>query len=292
MKFRDRIFEIIETARPGDSASRVFDIFLVFLITSNILAVILSTVKSIDTSLREFLWWFEVVSVVLFSIEYLLRVWTAVLKKRFRSPITGRIKYIGSPMAVVDLLAILPFYVPMLIPVDLRFLRALRLFRLLRLLKMGRYSNAMQIVGSILRRKRPELTITFVIIFVLLIISASLMFYIEHDAQPDKFGSIPETLWWSVCTLTTVGYGDVTPVTPLGKICAGFIALLGIGMFALPAGILASGFEQELSSRRVLKMVCPHCRKELVLKEHVLLIEVDSRAITQENHDCKPSKGE
>lgn len=263
MKYKKRIFEIIETAKSDDKASRIFDLFLVFLIITNILAVILATVGSIDASLRSFFWWFELVSVILFSIEYILRVWTADLKKRYSSPILGRIKYIFSPMAMIDLLAILPFYIPFLIPVDLRFLRALRLFRLLRLLKIGRYSKAMQIVGSILKRKRPELTITFVIIFVLLIITASLMYYVEHDAQPGKFSSIPETLWWSVCTLTTVGYGDIVPVTPFGKFCGGVIALLGIGTFALPAGILASGFDEEVKSRRE-SLRCPYCDKPLV----------------------------
>ena len=264
MNYKKRVFEIIETAKPGDKTSRIFDLSLVALIVTNIVAVILSTVGSVQERFADFLWWFELVSVILFSVEYLLRVWTSLLKKQYKSPILGRIKYMFSPMAMIDLLAILPFYLPMLIPVDLRFLRALRLFRLLRLLKMGRYSNAMQVVGSILKRKRPELTITFVIVFVLLIISASLMYYVENAAQPGDFGSIPETLWWSVCTLTTVGYGDVTPVTPLGKVCAGFIALLGIGMFALPAGILASGFEEEMKKKTPHLLNCPHCGEEVI----------------------------
>lgn len=271
MTFQKRLYEIIETAKDGDKASKIFDISLVCLILANILAVVLSTVESIQTEYSGFLYGFELVSVILFSIEYILRVWTAILKKKYRSPFTGRIKYITSPMAMIDLLAILPFYLPMLIPIDLRFLRALRLFRLLRLLKMGRYSNAMNIVGSILRRKKPELTITFVIILVLLIVTSSLMYYVENTAQPDKFGSIPETLWWSVCTLTSVGYGDAIPSTPLGKICGGFIALLGIGVFALPAGILASGFEEEMRRRGSTKLECPHCHNSVVLKEDSVL---------------------
>ena len=173
-------------------------------------------------------------------------------------------------MAIIDLLAILPFYIPFLIPVDLRFLRALRLFRLLRLLKIGRYSNAIQLIGSILKRKKPELTITFVIIFVLLIITSSLMYYIEHDAQPETFSSIPATLWWSVCTLTSVGYGDVVPESPLGKICGGIIALLGIGIFALPAGILASGFEEEQLRKNTAAYQCPNCKESVELKDGVL----------------------
>ena len=243
----------------------------------NILAVVLSTVGSLTAHYSKMFWIVEVVSVSLFSIEYVLRVWTAVDMEGCKTPFLGRVKYILSPMALVDLLAILPFYLPMLIPIDLRFLRALRLFRLLRLIKMGRYSNAMKIVGSILKRKKPELTIVFGIILVLLVVSSSLMYFVENTAQPEKFGSIPETLWWSVCTLTTVGYGDVTPETPLGKICAGFIALLGIGMFALPAGILASGFEEEMLRHENTTFQCPYCSNTVVLKEDsILLLEKSS----------------
>ena len=266
-RYKHRIFEIIEVASSGDRISRIFDISLVCLIVANIIAVILSTVKPIQLELATVFYWFEFFSVVLFSIEYILRLWTATENKKFESPILGRLKYMFSPMALIDLLAILPFYLPMLIPIDLRFLRALRLFRLLRLLKMGRYSNAMKVIRSILRRKKPELAIVFVILLVLLIVSSSLMYYVENSAQPEAFGSIPETLWWSVCTLTTVGYGDVTPSTPLGKVCAGFIALIGIGMFALPAGILASGFEEETLRRNSLELKCPHCGNSVILKE-------------------------
>lgn len=267
MSFQKRLFQVIETAQEGDKLSRVFDLFLISLIILNIIAVIVSTVDSIQLSYGKILRTFEIVSVIIFSIEYLLRIWSIVLKKKYSSPITGRVKYVFSPMAIIDLLAILPFYIPLLIPIDLRFLRGLRLFRLFRLIKIGRYSVAMSIVTSIFKRKKPELTIVFGIILILLIVSSSLMYYVENSAQPDSFGSIPETLWWSVCTLTTVGYGDMTPSTPLGKACGGFIALLGIGMFALPAGILAAGFEEEMKTRGSSKFRCPHCNNKLVLTE-------------------------
>ena len=282
---RKGVFRIIETAVKGDKASRTFDISLVVLIVLNVIAVIVSTVHSIAVDYGELLRRFELISVILFSVEYLLRVWTVVEKKKYESQVSGRLKYIVSPMALVDLFAILPFYLPMLIPIDLRFLRALRLFRLLRLLKMGRYSNAMRIVGSILKRKRPELVVIFAIILVLLIISSSLMFNAESAAQPDKFGSIPETFWWSICTLTTVGYGDVTPVTPFGKICAGFIALLGIGMFALPAGILASGFEEEMLRKGNTRLICPYCGNTVNLCEDSVLRLSKSTDAPKENSE-------
>lgn len=270
IRIRQRLYEIIEAAKPGDRASRIFDLFLVVIIVLNVCAVVVSTVPSISGCIQRFLDWFEIVSVILFSIEYLLRIWTAVQSSRFRDPIAGRIKYVFSPIALIDLLAILPFYLPLLIPIDLRFLRALRLFRLLRLLKMGRYSTAMQTVSAVMKKKRYELVMTFMILSVLLVISSGLMYFVENETQPDKFGSIPETMWWSICTLTTVGYGDVFPVTPLGKLCAGFIALLGIGMFALPAGILASGFDQELTGKGRRKLKCPQCQASLVLQDCIL----------------------
>ncbi len=166
-----------------------------------------------------------------------------------------------TPLAIVDLLAIAPFYLPMLIPVDLRFLRALRLFRILRVLKIGRYSEAMRLFGKVLKAKRAELVTAVFVLVVLLIISSSILYYVEHGVQPDKFTNIPEAMWWGTVTLTTVGYGDIYPVTPAGKLLAALISLMGIGLFALPAGLLSAGFIEEI--RKKHKHVCPHCGKEI-----------------------------
>jgi len=136
----------------------------------------------------------------------------------------------------------------------------LRLFRLFRLFKLGRYSKSLRTIGNVVYARRGELLVTGFLIFVLLIISSSLLYYAERDAQPDKFSSIPASLWWSVVTLTTVGYGDVFPITPLGKIFGSVISFLGIGLFALPAGILGGGFLEEVKKSKLCKpKVCPHC---------------------------------
>jgi len=166
-------------------------------------------------------------------------------------------------MALVDLLAILPFYLPMLLPIDLRFLRALRLMRLFRLLKMGRYVKSLRLMRHVLARRKEELLITLFSVLLLLVLSSSLMYFIEREAQPDKFASIPAAMWWGIATLTTIGYGDMYPVTALGKILGGFIALLGIGLFALPAGILASGFAAEIQQRDHPGKRCPHCGERI-----------------------------
>jgi voltage-gated potassium channel len=187
--------------------------------------------------------------VIVFSIEYLLRLWTIVEKKGYDDPIKGRIRFVFSPMALIDLLAILPFYLPFL-GIDLRFLRILRIFRIFRLLKMARYSSAFTMIKSVLKDKKEELLVTLLFIIIILVIISTLMFYIERDAQPEVFGSIPKSLWWGVVTLTTVGYGDIYPVTALGKILGGIITLLGVGLIALPSGILASGYTEQIQKSK------------------------------------------
>jgi voltage-gated potassium channel len=164
-------------------------------------------------------------------------------------------------MAIVDLLAILPAFLPLIFPLDLRIIRFLRLFRLFRLFKMSRYVDSLNSLDDVVRSKKEELTVTVVMIAMLLLFSSSLMYVVETEAQPDKFPDIPSAMWWGVATLTTVGYGDVFPVTPLGKVLGGFIAFLGIGMFALPTGILASGFAEEIRKRheKDKACACPHC---------------------------------
>ena len=262
-KLKRRTFEILELAQRGDAASRVFDLFIMALISLNVIAVILGTVEPLGTRYSRVFSTFELASVVVFTVEYLLRLWTCVLNERFRSPLTGRVRYALSPLALIDLFAILPFYLPMLIPIDLRFLRALRLFRLLRLLKLGRYSDSLRTLAAVLRAKKEELAITAFVVLILLIIASSLMYFAEMEAQPEVFSSIPAAMWWGVATLTTVGYGDICPVTAVGKFFGAFIAILGIGMVALPAGILASGFAEEIQRRRAKRRICPHCGKQI-----------------------------
>ncbi|MGB5473858.1 MAG: ion transporter [Gammaproteobacteria bacterium] len=247
---RSRIYQILEIARADDPASRRFDIFIVLLISLNILALVLESVDEIRTVYFEWFFWFEIFSVIVFSIEYLLRIWSCVESRdpRFREGLAGRLRFALTPMALVDLCAILPFYLGVFFSLDLRFLRALRL---LRIFKLTRYSTAMSSLLKVLRDEAQSFGAAFLILFVIMIIASSGVYLFEHKAQPEAFSNIPEAAWWSVATLTTVGYGDVTPVTIGGKIFGIVIMIIGIGMVALPAGILASAFSDELRQRRI-----------------------------------------
>lgn len=261
-KIKSRIFEILEKASPGDLPAKIFNIFIISLIILNVFAVILETVKSLSPYAVVFRT-FEIFSVVIFTIEYLLRLWSCTTDSSFKGKIRGRFKFAVTPLALVDLIAVLPFYLPIIFPLDLRFIRVIRLLRLFRIFKLGRYSDSLKTFGSVLRRKKEELFITVFIVAILLVVASSLMYYVECDAQPKAFSSIPAAMWWGVATLTTVGYGDIYPVTSMGKFIGAIIALLGIGMFALPAGILGSGFIEEIQKKQKEIKKCPHCGKEI-----------------------------
>ncbi|ERP31103.1 Ion transport protein [Chitinivibrio alkaliphilus ACht1] len=179
----------------------------------------------------------------MFTIEYLVRIWTANIHPAYKKPLWGNLKFAATPLLIIDLLAILPFYLPFL-GVDLRLLRVFRIHRLLRLFKIARYSTALSHITSVFRDKKEELFTALFFTFLLLVLTATLMYHIENPAQPEVFSSIPQTIWWGVAALTTVGYGDIYPITPQGQILGAIIAIIGIGIFALPAGILASGFSE------------------------------------------------
>ena len=248
-RYKEALLSTINKAEEGNKISRWFDVFIMTLIVLNVVAVIIETVEGIYLKYQFYFDVFEYFSVIIFTIEYFMRLWACTAKEKYAHPVWGRIRYIFSIEALIDLMAILPFYLPLFFDMDMRVIRLLRLFRLLRIFKLGRYSIAFIMIVKVIERRKEELMITLTLVLVLMILSSSLMYYIEHEVQPEAFTSIPATMWWSVATLTTVGYGDVYPVTPLGKVLAAFIAILGIGIFALPAGILAAGFESEISKR-------------------------------------------
>ncbi|MBT7081035.1 MAG: ion transporter, partial [Chloroflexi bacterium] len=242
-KRKSQVFNILNN-------NLAFTLSLVVLIALNVTAVIMETVGDLSDQNASIFRTFEIVSVAVFTAEYLLRIWTCTNDPVYKRPLIGRLRFAITFLALVDIFAILPFYLPMLIPIDLRFLRALRLFRIFRLLKIGRYSESLRLMGNVLKSKREEITIAIFVAFILLILSSSVMYYVEHDAQPNAFPSIPSSMWWGVTTLTTVGYGDISPITALGKFIGAIVAVLGIGLFALPAGILAAGFSEELQKRK------------------------------------------
>lgn len=259
LKIKKRVFEIVEAAKPGDKASKVFDIFIITLIILNVIAIICASVRSLSSNYSLFFKIFEIISVVIFTIEYILRIWSVNIWEKYKGIFLGRLKYAVTPMILIDLFAILPFYIPMVIPIDLRFLRVIRLIRIFRIFKFGRYFESMQMLGRILKKKKAELLITLFVVVILLIISSSLIYEFENVAQPEAFASIPSSMWWAVITLTTVGYGDVYPITVTGKLLSAAIALLGIGLFALPAGIISSGIIAEIQEKKKKNIKCPKC---------------------------------
>lgn len=260
---RRAVWRVLETTSEDDPnrlSLDAYDIGMAILISLNVVAVVLESVPELAHAFGAVFHTFEVFSVAVFTVEYALRLWSCTVEPRFAHPLWGRARFALTPMALIDLVAFLPFYLGF-IAVDLRLLRLFRLLRLLRVLKLGRYSQSLTLVGRVFRRKLPDLAVTMVILLVALVLASSVMYYVEHEAQPEAFASIPAAMWWGVATFTTVGYGDVYPITPLGKLVGSFIAVLGIGIFALPAGILAAGFseERERLKNETGSRVCPHC---------------------------------
>lgn len=257
---KERIFKIVEKAEDGDITSKIFDNVILILIVMTVISIILESFESLSIVYSKQFYVFEVFSVIVFTVEYLLRLWTSDLKYSEKSKLKARILYILSFMALVDLFAILPFYLPMIIPFDLRFLRIMRLTRIFRIFKLNRYSSALNLIAKVLREKKEELLATITMMILIILFSSTLIYYAEHEVQPDKFPNIVASFWWAVATLTTVGYGDIYPITGLGKILSSIIAVTGIGLVALPTGIISSGFMEEISVNRTTK--CPHCGQE------------------------------
>jgi voltage-gated potassium channel len=236
---------------------------LISLIFLNILAIILESVENVNAEYGNFFRSLEFFSVIVFTIEYVLRIWTAPENPKYHNSKTGRFRYGLSTMALIDLFSILPFYLVFL-NLDMRFIRIVRLFRLIRVLKIARYLKALNIIQTVIRERKEQIVLSIMFIIFLLVMISTIMYYVEHDAQPKLFSSIPATMWWGIETLTTVGYGDMVPITTLGKVLGGMIAILGIGLFALPAGILSSGLTEHMhgGTKKKLKR-CPHCGGEL-----------------------------
>lgn len=215
---------------------------------------------------------FEAFTAIVFSIEYLLRIWTA--KLLYPDAKHPYLKYIFSFMAIVDLLAILPFFLPF-VSVDLRFLRMLRLLRttrLLRVFKLGRYTSSLQMISDVVKKTSSQLVSSIGVCFILMLFASILMYSAENPTQPEAFPNVISSLWWAVCTLTTVGYGDVYPITALGKVFASIIAILGIGIVAVPTGIISAGFINYMEDRKKQendeeqsdpKLFCPYCGHKL-----------------------------
>jgi voltage-gated potassium channel len=247
--FRLTTFNILYGNTDKSKLAKYVNMFLISLIVTNIIAVIFESDPVLGKTYKNEFYYFELISITIFTIEYLARIWAAPEKAEYFeiSPIKARIKYFFSPMAIIDLLAILPFFISLFIFIDLRYLR---LLRVLRLLKLSHHFKGFNIFLTVIEKEIKSIMAAIMVMFFLIVIAASLMYTLESKAQPEVFGSILHSLWWSVVTMTTVGYGDVTPITTAGKVVSTFIMLVGVGLVALPAGMLAARFGEELKDRK------------------------------------------
>jgi len=245
---RRRLYEILEHGAIGDRAGLIVGRLIVVLIVTNLLAMTLDSVPALQAQYEPLFTAIERLSLVLFTIEYGLRVWVAAEHAPHRpsSERKARWKFITSPFGVVDLLAVLPFWLALVLPVDLRILLV---FRMARFLKLARYSPAMRSLLDALYNERRALFGCFVILLGATLLAASIMHVIERHAQPDKLGTIPDAMWWAIVTLGTIGYGDVVPVTALGRVVAAVTIFVGLIMVALPIGIVATAFADEIHRR-------------------------------------------
>jgi len=257
-----KIYELVERGSFGKKHNLYFDYFIASLIILNVIAIAIESISTLNTNHLKIFKVFEVVSLLIFTIEYLLRLYVADLIYPRKKKINSIISFVFSPLGLIDLFAILPFYIPFIIPFDLRFIRLFRLFRFIRVFKIARYNKALKLIVDVFKERKTELGMTFFIAFIILVIASFLMYFIEGKIQPEVFKNVFSSFWWALSTLTTVGYGDIYPITTLGKIISAFVSVLGIGIVALPTGIISSGFISKLNKSKVSNIICPYCKKE------------------------------
>ncbi len=260
-------FLLEDEAGASSFQSRLLNGFIFGIIIMSVVQIFLESYEHINGIYSDEFHFFEICAVGLFTIEYITRIWIADLKYPQLSPSKARLKFMRSVPGLIDLMAILPFYLPYLFKVDLRILRLLRLTRLLRILKVKRYVKALGTVSRVFYSKRAELGVSMLACSILLFVSATIMYYCERHAQPDAFPNIGATLWWALATLTTIGYGDVYPITPLGRIVSGVISILGIGLVALPTGIISSAFIEQVEEMKQQKKRSDSQEQSVIPKE-------------------------
>lgn len=249
---RQAVFHVLHRPRPHSRVARYVNYALAVLILANCAAVALETIPGIYQPHQVLFFWLEAVSTSVFVVEYACRLWVCVEQTRLSHPVFGRFRYVIQPLPLLDFIVIATF----LTPVDLRFLRIFRLTRLLRVLHLENFDQSMQRIGRAVGQRKHLLILSVALMLIAVYCLAALLYMVEHAVQPDKFCSIPETLWWAVVTLTTIGYGDITPITPLGKLLAGAGAIFGIGVFALPTAIMTAAI---LDAGTDAEAQCPHC---------------------------------
>ena len=247
--FRQKVHAVVFPSEYGGSLHTIFDTFIVIWVIVSVLAVILESVQGIHYLLNLEFIVLDAIAVSIFTLEYCLRMYCCVEEPGYKRAVSGRLKMAKSTSSIIDILAIAPFFLEVFLYhlIDLRFMR---IFRLLRLLKLSRYTGATQSLSKVIAREWPVMAASTFIMLLLVVMTASLGFLFEHEAQPDKFENIPQAIYWAVITLASVGYGDISPVTPAGRAMTIVLSLIGIGIFAIPAAILSSAFTDQLKRDR------------------------------------------
>lgn len=249
-QIKEKVAKFFSTKHNRDFASKFFDIFIEILVLFNVVAVILESYDTLYTQFGAFFDIFEIFTVTVFTIEYLLRLWISDLNYPRKLKWQAYKKFIFSANSLIDLISIIPFFIPFITNLDLRHLRIFRLIRLLRVFKLNKYSHSLLLIAKIMSEKKQELLATLLMFFSVLVIASSLMFYLEHSAQPRAFPNIMQSFWWGIITLTTIGYGDIYPITAAGKVLGGIIAMMGVMIVAIPTGIISSSFVQKMEESK------------------------------------------
>lgn len=300
-ELRGRVYRLLNPDDRSDRLSHAVNLSIIALVVLNVVCASLETVHTLYDAYRPIFWSIEIASITIFSLEYVLRFWSATENVAY----TGRLQYFFSFNSIVDLLAVVPFFIGLLFGLDLR---ALVVLRLLRLLKLVRYFQPLAILGAVMKAEfRGFMTAMFVLV-ILVFVAATGIYIFEREAQPEVFGSIPQSMWWAIVTLTTLGYGDVIPITVPGRVFAALITVFSIGAVALPAGMLASRFSEELKKRKdemddhITKLAAAGGVLDLErleqLRDELCLSEDDVQQLLerhQERHDVCPlcqGKGE
>jgi voltage-gated potassium channel Kch len=255
--FRQKIHAIVFTSPHGGKMHDFFQGFIGIWVLISVLAVVMESVQSVSYILNVEFVILDAVAVAIFTMEYCMRIYSCVEEPGFKGAVSGRLKQAKTTSTMIDFLAILPFFLEVFLHhlIDLRFLRV---FRLARLLKLTRGSDATATLGRVVSREWPVIAAAGFIMLLLVVLTASLGYLFEHEAQPDKFDNIPNAIYWAVITLASVGYGDISPVTPMGRIMTMVLALIGIGIFAIPAALLSSAFSDELVKERAALKIKLH----------------------------------
>jgi voltage-gated potassium channel len=268
---RQQVLQLLQLNDTGSFWGHFVAWFLMLLIILNVLAVILGSMPSVEQAIGHYLTIFFWFSMGIFTLEYVLRLWSVTALPDYAHPFFGRWRYFCRPLMLLELIILLPFYLSLFFGVtlfDTRFLRVFMLLRIFRLSQFKAYQRSLQLLVSVVRAKREELILAVLLIGFTLIVLSCIMYLVENKEQPEVFGSIPEAMWWAVITMTTVGYGDAFPVTAIGRFLASIASLLGVGLVALPSGILASGFIEQIQKRKEQAAAkasghCPCCGQPL-----------------------------